>query len=106
MNMRVVFAIIAIFLLSTSAYAEHCKELPWSERQACWMRKPWFPAAYDRCSKLVDERGFRGAVLENPGLWPFFFTVHPRQATIGDAELPSICAGVTRRSVFGHTLVG
>lgn len=37
------------------------------------MNTPEYKAAYDACSRLVDERGFWGPVIENPGVLRFFW---------------------------------
>jgi hypothetical protein len=73
MNMRVVFAIAAISILSmsalsTSADAKECYKLPWAERGECHRTDPAFPVRWTMCLALVDERGFKGSSLENKGV--------------------------------------
>jgi len=62
--MRVVFAIVAISILSTSAHARECYKLPWVERGECLRSDPTFPVRYDMCRDLVWERGFKGSGLK------------------------------------------
>jgi hypothetical protein len=56
--MRVVFAIIAVSLLSTSAHARECYKLSWAERGECHRTDPTYPIRYNICLELRDERGY------------------------------------------------
>jgi hypothetical protein len=58
--MRVVFAIAAVSLLSTSAHARECYKLSWVERGECHRTDPTFPVRYDMCWNLVNEQGYKG----------------------------------------------
>jgi hypothetical protein len=79
--MRAVFAIVAVSILSTSAHAKECYKLPWAERGACHLSDPTFPVRYDKCTRLIDERGFKGAASQNPGVGLFFNECMHRLAT-------------------------
>jgi hypothetical protein len=63
--MRVVFAIIAVSILSTSAYARECYKLSWAERGECHRTDPTYPVRYDMCLNMADERGWTGSSLSS-----------------------------------------
>jgi hypothetical protein len=58
--MRIVFAVVAVSFLSTSAHATECYKLPWAERGECYRSDLTFPVRYDMCRDMVEERGYRG----------------------------------------------
>jgi hypothetical protein len=71
--MKVVFAIAAISMFSSTAFAENCRLIPKGpDRRACAMSNPGFQAKYQKCLQMLDQRGFKGAATENHGAVPFF----------------------------------
>jgi hypothetical protein len=57
LDMRVIFVIVAMSILSTSAYAKECYKLSWEERAACHVSDPTYPVRFDICEELRNERG-------------------------------------------------
>jgi hypothetical protein len=47
-----------------------------------------YPVRYDKCMKLLDERGFRGEANVNHAMISFFGECMHREAAIGDAGRP------------------
>ena len=69
--MRVVFAIVAVSFLSTSAHARECYKLSWAERGECHRTDPTYPVRYSMCLNLTDELGYKGPGFSsktNPGM--------------------------------------
>ena len=65
--MRVVFAVVAMSILSTSAHAKECYKVPWEERGACYVSDPTYPVRFDICWELRNERGYSIEAAGNHG---------------------------------------
>ena len=85
--MRVVFVIVAMSALSTSAYAKECYKLSGEERRACHLSDPTYPVRYDICTELRYERGYGQEAANSEGHNAFLADCMSKLASLSMNEL-------------------
>jgi hypothetical protein len=103
--MRVVFAIVAISILSTSAHARECYKLSWAERGECHRTDPTYPVRYDMCLNLVHEQGYNGPAFSsktNMGMRESFNQCMHKLSPLGMQELARLGPSLARTPSQRH----
>jgi hypothetical protein len=100
--MRVVFAIVAVSLLSTSAYARECYKLSWAERGECHRTDPTYPVRYEICANMLEERGWPTGHYGHGLFSQCVHTLSP----LGMQELIGQGPRLARGSLQRHSVVG
>jgi hypothetical protein len=100
--MRVVFVIVAMSILSTSAYAKECYKLSWEERGACHLSDPTYPVRFDICFDLRNERGYVVEAAGNYGHSAFLFDCMRKLSPLSMNELTTQGRSVARAQNYAR----